>query len=65
MVSYYKDGAKEYEKIYSKPERQKGLILIKEFYQSKMLITGKVLKGKVLHLNGRTFSIKQVTLTVA
>ena len=30
IVSYYKDRAKEYEKIYSKPERQNDLLLAEQ-----------------------------------
>ena len=33
MVSYYKDRAKEYEKIYSKPERQSDLLLAGQILQ--------------------------------
>lgn len=33
MVSYYKDRAKEYEKIYSKPERQNDLVIAGKFLQ--------------------------------
>ncbi|MDQ2720223.1 MAG: class I SAM-dependent methyltransferase [Bacteroidota bacterium] len=33
MVSYYKDRAKEYERIYSKPERQKDLLLAGQLLQ--------------------------------
>ena len=33
MVSYYKDRAKEYEKIYSKPERQSDLFLAGQILQ--------------------------------
>ncbi len=33
IVSYYKDRAKEYEKIYSKPERQSDLLLAEQILQ--------------------------------
>jgi 2-polyprenyl-3-methyl-5-hydroxy-6-metoxy-1,4-benzoquinol methylase len=33
LVSYYKDRAKEYEKVYAKPERQDDLFLIEQFLQ--------------------------------
>ncbi len=33
MVSYYKDRANEYEKIYSKPERQNDLLLAGQILQ--------------------------------
>ncbi|HVE61107.1 MAG TPA: class I SAM-dependent methyltransferase, partial [Chitinophagaceae bacterium] len=33
MVSYYRDRAKEYEKIYSKPERQKDLLVAGQILQ--------------------------------
>lgn len=39
MVSYYKDRAKEYEKIYNKPERQSDLVvatqILQEIFQDK------------------------------
>src|ERR1017187_998500 len=34
LVSYYKDRAEEYEKIYSKPERQNDLVSVTEILQS-------------------------------
>ncbi len=33
LVSYYKDRAKEYEKIYTKPERQNDLLLVEQTLQ--------------------------------
>lgn len=34
IVSYYKDRAKEYEKIYNKPERQNDLFLVEQILQA-------------------------------